>query len=153
MPDRVCHTCYYCNSRFTVVKRKHHCRLCGQVFCSNCCDNRVDGVQYGFTSQIRICKLCYKLMENDQSNNDIILVNKLTEKNTSPRLSEVIPLPLPSPKIELPPTLSIQSTFSEDDDDEYSFYNDDTPQFIQNDIPKSYSACILVLFYSNEKKK
>ena len=36
MPDRLCRHCYACEAQFTVFRRRHHCRLCGQVFCSAC---------------------------------------------------------------------------------------------------------------------
>lgn len=36
MPDKLCKECYNCELPFTVFRRRHHCRLCGQVFCSNC---------------------------------------------------------------------------------------------------------------------
>jgi len=36
MPDRLCKQCYACDAQFTVFRRRHHCRLCGQVFCSSC---------------------------------------------------------------------------------------------------------------------
>lgn len=36
MPDRLCKTCYSCDTPFTVFRRRHHCRLCGQVFCNTC---------------------------------------------------------------------------------------------------------------------
>ena len=36
MPDRLCKQCYACDSPFTVFRRRHHCRICGQVFCNTC---------------------------------------------------------------------------------------------------------------------
>ena len=36
MPDKLCKLCYSCEVQFTVFRRRHHCRLCGQVFCSSC---------------------------------------------------------------------------------------------------------------------
>ncbi|KAL6946598.1 hypothetical protein ACO0RG_000755 [Hanseniaspora osmophila] len=30
--------CLNCNTRFTFINRKHHCRCCGGIFCSNCSD-------------------------------------------------------------------------------------------------------------------
>jgi 1-phosphatidylinositol-3-phosphate 5-kinase len=36
MPDRLCKTCYSCDTPFTVFRRRHHCRICGQVFCNTC---------------------------------------------------------------------------------------------------------------------
>mmetsp|Transcript_59378 Transcript_59378/g.145265 ORF Transcript_59378/g.145265 Transcript_59378/m.145265 type:complete len:2104 (+) Transcript_59378:138-6449(+) len=36
MPDRLCKTCYACEKEFTVFRRRHHCRICGQIFCNAC---------------------------------------------------------------------------------------------------------------------
>ncbi|RXM34146.1 1-phosphatidylinositol 3-phosphate 5-kinase [Acipenser ruthenus] len=32
MPDSQCKECYDCNEKFTTFRRRHHCRLCGQIF-------------------------------------------------------------------------------------------------------------------------
>merc|ERR1712226_1830134 len=32
----LCKTCYYCEVLFTIFRRRHHCQLCGQLFCSRC---------------------------------------------------------------------------------------------------------------------
>ncbi|KAH1056867.1 hypothetical protein J1N35_034932 [Gossypium stocksii] len=41
MPDQSCRVCYECDSQFTVFNRRHHCRLCGRVFCAKCTANSV----------------------------------------------------------------------------------------------------------------
>lgn len=33
MPEQECRSCYECNASFSTFRRKHHCRICGQVFC------------------------------------------------------------------------------------------------------------------------
>ncbi|CEP08668.1 hypothetical protein [Parasitella parasitica] len=33
--DRTVKTCPYCENSFTLINRKHHCRLCGKVVCGN----------------------------------------------------------------------------------------------------------------------
>jgi hypothetical protein len=30
--------CQSCQSRFTIFVRRHHCRLCGRIFCHSCSD-------------------------------------------------------------------------------------------------------------------
>ncbi len=38
VPDERAHTCFKCNATFvSVLCRRHHCRLCGRVFCGDCC--------------------------------------------------------------------------------------------------------------------
>ena len=36
MPDNLCKICYSCEAPFTLLRRKHHCRVCGMIFCSAC---------------------------------------------------------------------------------------------------------------------
>jgi FYVE zinc finger len=36
MPDQLCKTCYSCDAPFSFLRRRHHCRICGQVFCNSC---------------------------------------------------------------------------------------------------------------------
>ena len=38
--DSTIHNCYSCKIGFTIVNRKHHCRLCGRIFCSECTQYR-----------------------------------------------------------------------------------------------------------------
>lgn len=37
MSDRSSKACYECEQLFTFFRRRHHCRSCGQIFCSQCC--------------------------------------------------------------------------------------------------------------------
>ena len=50
---------------FTLSKRRHHCRLCGDVFCDACSSHRVslplEGVE--FEKPVRICDFCNKDVE------------------------------------------------------------------------------------------
>lgn len=34
--DKNAQLCYKCNTPFTIFNRKHHCRMCGRIFCYNC---------------------------------------------------------------------------------------------------------------------
>lgn len=43
MPDDISRECYECATRFSALRRRHHCRVCGQIFCSRCCSQRVPG--------------------------------------------------------------------------------------------------------------
>lgn len=87
MPDQLCKQCYACEIPFTVFRRRHHCRLCGQVFCNACsahfvptqhhsyhaaaasstasaataANNHGGGGGAGGTSEhtVRVCAMCY----------------------------------------------------------------------------------------------
>lgn len=51
IPDDKVHECRACKSKFGVFMRKHHCRMCGHVFCDNCAPkNKFD--------KQRVCHLC-----------------------------------------------------------------------------------------------
>uniref|UniRef100_A0A3Q4BCU0 1-phosphatidylinositol 3-phosphate 5-kinase n=1 Tax=Mola mola TaxID=94237 RepID=A0A3Q4BCU0_MOLML len=61
MPDNQCKECYDCNEKFTTFRRRHHCRLCGQIFCSRCCNQEIPGKFMGYTGDLRACTYCCKL--------------------------------------------------------------------------------------------
>jgi len=49
MPDSVSKECYDCGEKFTTFRRRHHCRVCGQIFCSRCCNQEIPGKIMGCT--------------------------------------------------------------------------------------------------------
>lgn len=62
MPDSSCKECYDCGDRFTTFRRRHHCRICGQIFCSRCCNQELPGKIIGFKGGIRVCEYCCKVV-------------------------------------------------------------------------------------------
>ncbi|XP_075673329.1 1-phosphatidylinositol-3-phosphate 5-kinase FAB1B isoform X2 [Castanea sativa] len=67
MPDHSCRVCYECDSQFTIFNRRHHCRLCGRVFCAKCTTNSVpapsDCPRHSAQEdweRIRVCNYCFK---------------------------------------------------------------------------------------------
>lgn len=72
MPDQSCRVCYECDSQFTVFNRRHHCRLCGRVFCAKCTANSIPALSNEPRSprtgredceRVRVCSYCYKQWE------------------------------------------------------------------------------------------
>ncbi|KAJ9108263.1 hypothetical protein QFC19_002511 [Naganishia cerealis] len=52
MADENCKECYDCKSLFTTWRRKHHCRICGQIFCSRCAPNIIKGKSPGLDQHV-----------------------------------------------------------------------------------------------------
>ncbi|XP_032879488.1 1-phosphatidylinositol 3-phosphate 5-kinase isoform X4 [Amblyraja radiata] len=64
MPDSQCKECYDCSDKFTTFRRRHHCRLCGQIFCSRCCNQEIPGKFMGYAGELRACTYCRKIALN-----------------------------------------------------------------------------------------
>lgn len=64
IPDVEAPKCMSCGVTFTVVKRRHHCRNCGKIFCARCSSNSVPLPKFGHVKPVRVCNKCfmYQLM-------------------------------------------------------------------------------------------
>lgn len=60
MPDKFCRVCYSCEEAFTMYRRRHHCRMCGQIFCNGCSSFYIDGKIFNTLGLVRACKLCFE---------------------------------------------------------------------------------------------
>ncbi|ETP47092.1 hypothetical protein, variant 8 [Phytophthora nicotianae P10297] len=63
MPDHLCKVCYDCSAAFSLFRRRHHCRLCGQIFCYECSNQFVDGTPHGFPGVVRVCTFCFQFAD------------------------------------------------------------------------------------------
>ncbi|KAL8278325.1 hypothetical protein RQP46_009217 [Phenoliferia psychrophenolica] len=59
--------CFDCQTVFTSFRRKHHCRICGQIFCSRCASNIISSARFGSQGVVRVCNLCLSIMEDGES--------------------------------------------------------------------------------------
>jgi len=59
VPDKIVKNCLICTKNFGFFKRKHHCRLCGNIFCTECCSNYTFFSPY-YEGLVRSCEDCYK---------------------------------------------------------------------------------------------
>lgn len=67
MPDTEAVHCCRCRIKFTMLKRRHHCRMCGLVFCTVCCDNfsSIYGIIPKATREpVRLCVECYNIVSS-----------------------------------------------------------------------------------------
>ena len=60
VPSNAIRACMGCGGKFTMLMRKHHCRLCGQVFCNDCSPLRAAAAMH---KDLRICHECTQWME------------------------------------------------------------------------------------------
>ncbi|RNA00887.1 zinc finger FYVE domain-containing 9 isoform X2 [Brachionus plicatilis] len=81
LPDSEADNCLKCGLRFTFRKRRHHCRACGLIFCSSCCNEKLE-LAYKLNNNeaakepsknelSRVCVVCFRIIKK---------VNELKEK-------------------------------------------------------------------------
>ncbi|XP_056648092.1 zinc finger FYVE domain-containing protein 9 [Diorhabda sublineata] len=63
IPDSDTTSCLHCDMKFTVLKRRHHCRACGLVLCSKCCHLRFK-LEY-LDAEARVCNKCHNILNKD----------------------------------------------------------------------------------------
>lgn len=57
--DAKCKACYECEAPFGLLVRRHHCRICGRIFCGNCTASSVPPAHEGGEQQWqRVCNYC-----------------------------------------------------------------------------------------------
>ncbi|KAM6122940.1 lateral signaling target protein 2 homolog [Phoenicopterus ruber ruber] len=59
VPDSMCSQCSACRSPFTLLRRRHHCRSCGKIFCARCSPHAAALPHYGQPKPVRVCTHCY----------------------------------------------------------------------------------------------
>ena len=55
-PDSSARRCTYCSMYFTLTRRRHHCRICGHIFCG--LHSEITFVRAGV--RVRVCPPCYR---------------------------------------------------------------------------------------------
>lgn len=58
LKDDIFDYCMQCERKFDLFTRKHHCRACGRVCCTNCTSQKEHVIQYGFPDPVRVCLPC-----------------------------------------------------------------------------------------------
>lgn len=67
VPDALAPNCFGCAFPFTVLRRRHHCRACGGVFCGRCSSHSIPLPNFGLPHPVRVCNRCHLLMDQVQS--------------------------------------------------------------------------------------
>ena len=61
VPDLLANECMQCHAKFGVATWKHHCRLCGGIYCQSCAQLKTDISKFGL-SDARLCSPCYSVV-------------------------------------------------------------------------------------------
>ncbi|OAF71827.1 Nucleolar protein 56 [Intoshia linei] len=66
LSDESTTNCFVCKSKFTLVNRRHHCRLCGNIFCNKCSQKRshLFNALLNLKGAVRLCAMCFKVYQN-----------------------------------------------------------------------------------------
>ncbi|XP_015731524.1 lateral signaling target protein 2 homolog isoform X2 [Coturnix japonica] len=59
VPDSSCSHCSACRAPFTLLRRRHHCRSCGKIFCSRCSPHSAALPHCGQPRPVRVCTHCH----------------------------------------------------------------------------------------------
>ncbi|KAL2534428.1 1-phosphatidylinositol-3-phosphate 5-kinase FAB1B [Abeliophyllum distichum] len=96
MTDQSCRVCYDCDSKFTIFNRRHHCRLCGRVFCAKCTEHSVpapsDDPNSGWEDWgwIRVCNYCFKQWEQGSDKVDNMITAASLGISHSPSATSLV---------------------------------------------------------------
>ncbi|KAA8541584.1 hypothetical protein F0562_022736 [Nyssa sinensis] len=96
MPDQSCRVCYECDSQFSLFNRRHHCRLCGRVFCAKCTANSVPAPSSEPSTareeweRIRVCNYCFKQWEQGLATVDNGVQVASLDLSTSPSATSFV---------------------------------------------------------------
>lgn len=59
MADDASVCCLFCQRDFGFVRRRHHCRACGKLFCDSCSSARI-ALDKATDERVRVCVVCCK---------------------------------------------------------------------------------------------
>ncbi len=91
MPDELCKVCYGCENAFTMYRRRHHCRMCGQVFCNPCSSFYIDGSQINLLyGPVRSCKLCHDQLADRTDKENKLFKRKMADTNSLDNTNVVV---------------------------------------------------------------
>ncbi|XP_003385759.1 PREDICTED: zinc finger FYVE domain-containing protein 21-like [Amphimedon queenslandica] len=64
-PDEKSAVCDNCKNKFTITHRRHHCRRCGSVICSDCSEKQTLR-RMGFVDPVLVCLHCARLCQGEE---------------------------------------------------------------------------------------
>jgi len=90
VPDTDTEVCMQCFSKFTVIRRRHHCRACGHVLCSKC-SNAKAPLEYMDYAEARVCQPCFKIIYRVSAEDDRYNLGRQPNPNNPMEYCSTIP--------------------------------------------------------------
>ncbi|XP_034134571.1 zinc finger FYVE domain-containing protein 9 isoform X2 [Drosophila guanche] len=90
VPDNMAGQCMQCHQKFTMIKRRHHCRACGKVLCSVCCSQKFR-LEFANEPESRVCVQCFMILTEREASGGI------HPDNATAPTSALPPTPMRSP--------------------------------------------------------
>lgn len=129
VPDSEASTCMHClKSKFTALNRRHHCRKCGGVVCSNCSTKKFL-LPSQSSKPLRVCDNCFNLLATGKMTAD-----QQHKKQTT--------VPTPPQKVEKP----------EEDSSSGEENSEDEELVAENPASSEYQVPTKPTFYQGERK-
>ena len=66
VPNQNQPACARCELEFTFYRRRHHCRLCGHIFCDDCSPYKTPIPAFGWVSPVRVCRTCVEAYTGEE---------------------------------------------------------------------------------------
>eukprot|EP00127_Corallochytrium_limacisporum_P001648 Clim_evm1s75 gene=Clim_evmTU1s75 len=76
--------CAYCEVEFTILRRRHHCRCCGDVFCHDCTRHVYPIPELGHHEPVRVCDSCHRQLvekERQRIQREIVVMDRYQRKD------------------------------------------------------------------------
>jgi hypothetical protein len=108
--------CAVCTVKFTLVRRRHHCRSCGRVICDSCSTHRMLLANIDKKALLRVCDPCFTPSESTDVVNQNSMRRRRKRKSATDVMFDVFRrrnwpnISRPSNKSPSPPSHEIQTT-------------------------------------------
>ncbi|XP_035824115.1 WD repeat and FYVE domain-containing protein 3 isoform X2 [Aplysia californica] len=71
LKDDGAESCPTCGVRFSFAERRHHCRNCGNVFCSRCSSHETEIRRLRIAKPVRVCQACFNIIKTQQASENM----------------------------------------------------------------------------------
>ncbi|ETW05673.1 hypothetical protein H310_03393 [Aphanomyces invadans] len=78
------HRCHVCTRNFTKLRRRHHCRVCGEVVCYNCLLKKYAELPVKGRTDVKVCMSCILLHATKQNGAQIPLPPQVASSGKHP---------------------------------------------------------------------